>query len=64
MRRFQLMLDDDLFDQFKIFFAGHGVRQAALRQSVKDLVRKAKTRYNESGEIVFDVDDLKLLGDK
>ena len=63
MKRFQLTLDEETFDQFKKYFWGHGVRQTALRQAVKDLVKKAQKRHLATGEVVFDVDDLKLLGD-
>jgi hypothetical protein len=63
MRRFQLTLDEETFDEFQRYFFGHGIRQTVLRQAVKELIKKAKLREVKTGEIIMDIDDLMTLED-
>ena len=63
MRRFQLTLDEETFDEFQRYFFGHGIRQTILRQAVKALIKKAKLREAQCGEVIMDPDDLMTLED-
>lgn len=58
MKRFQLTLDEELFDDFRRYYFGHGIRQTVLRQAVRQLVKRAKEKYKITGEVVVDPDDL------
>ena len=47
MKRFSLMLDDAVYEDFYRFYGQYGLRQAILRKCVTILVERAKGRLGE-----------------
>lgn len=46
-KRFQLILQTDVFEEWRRFYPGHGVRQDLLRKVVKIMIYRAKLRSGE-----------------
>lgn len=58
MKRFQLVLDQETYDEFQKYCFGYGMRQTVLRRAVREFIKNAKMQYEKTQKVIMTEDDL------